>query len=317
MVRSYTVPDWVFIAIALPLTPVWLPILCAHGAYRCLRPKSTNEEQMRRARNANRPPQLPYSRRFHPSTDALPRDDLPASPLLRLPYSVRRQIYSHLFADRYILHITTRPKRLAHTQSLYPSCWAPNQHTRRSAKENPPFSCCIDTDHLDLEILRTCRTVYQEAHPLVYRTNTFAMHHLDALVYFNQCVRPQHLGLIRYLFIEWDMPFVPVPAAPGFQRPYDHETWARVWNIVAVRLTGLEALDLLVRLWMPGVEYEACWLQEVGRVRGLKTFVLDVKYPSVLRLGSGVEVGEENRALRRKVERMVKWPRGQGEPAEI
>ncbi|MCJ1393689.1 hypothetical protein MMC18_006565 [Xylographa bjoerkii] len=317
MARSYTVPDWVIIAIALPLSPIWVPILCAKRAYRCLHPKSTHEEKTLRIRNANRPPQLPYTRRFHPSTDALPSDDFPTSPLLRLPYSVRRQIYAYLFANRYVLHITTRPKRLAHTQSLYPSCWGPNQHIRSSIYQIPPYSCRINTNHLDLEILRTCRTVYQEAHSLVYSTNTFAIHHLDSLIYFNQCVRPQHLAMIRYLHVDWDMPFVPAQPTLGFQRPYDRETWVRFWNIVATRLIGLEALDLTVRLWMSDVEYEGQWLKVVAKVRGLKNFVLEVKYPSVLGLGVGVEIGEENTVLRKKVESMVKWQRGQEEAAEI
>ncbi|MCJ1397259.1 hypothetical protein MMC11_000451 [Xylographa trunciseda] len=317
MTRSYTVPDWLIIAIALPLTPIWVPILCARRAYRCLRPKPTHEEKLLRTRNANRPPQLPYSRRFHPSTDALPSDDLPASPLLRLPYSVRCQIYAYLFTNRYIFHVTTRPKRLAHAQSLYPSYWGPNQHIRSSVQQIPPYSCRINTNHLNLEILRTCRTVYQEAHSSVYSTNTFAIHHLDTLIYFNQCVRPQHLAMIRYLYVDWDMPFVPAPPMGGFQRPYDRETWARFWNIVATRLTGLEAMDLTVRLWMSDVENEGQWLKEVAKVRGLKEFVLDVKYPSVLGLGIDVEIGEENTALRQKVASMVKWQRGREEAEEL
>ena len=68
---------------------------------------------------------------------------------------------------------------------------------------------------------------------------------------------------------------------------------------------------------MPGVEYEGQWLKEVAKVRGLKKFVLEVKYPSVLGLGTGVEIGEENTMLRKKVESMVKWERGRVEPEEI
>ena len=113
------------------------------------------------------------------------------------------------------------------------------------------------------------------------------------------------------------MPFVPAQPVLGFQRPYDRETWLRFWNIVATRLTGLEALDLTVRLWMSDIEDEGQWLNEVGKVRGLKKFVLEVSYPSVQGLGIVVEVGEENHALRRKVASMVKWERGREEAAEI
>ena len=114
------------------------------------------------------------------------------------------------------------------------------------------------------------------------------------------------------------MPFAPgAPGAAVAQRPYDSETWARVWNIVATRLTGLEGLDLTVRLWMAGVEDERPWLGEVAKVRGLKTFVLEVKYPSVLGLGTGVEIGEANARLRREVEKMVKWERGRVAPEGV
>jgi len=143
----------------------------------------------------------------------------------------------------------------------------------------------------------------------VYSTNTFEVNHLENLIYFNQTVRPQHLAMIKYLQVDWDMPFVPVTNPHGlFRRPYDYETWMRFWNIVATRLIGLKALDLVVTVWLWDAEREHKWLQDVAKVRGLKDFVLAINYP---RLGSGddLDVSEKVKEFRREVERKVKLGR--------
>ncbi|MCJ1244945.1 hypothetical protein MMC30_002146 [Trapelia coarctata] len=305
---SCSVPDWLIICIALPLTPIWLPALCLKKGFRCVKKKvDTPEKQEIRRRNATRPPQLPYSRKFNLSTATIPPSCSTTSPLLRLPYSVRRQIYEYLFDNRYIIHITNpKPRRIKHTQCLYPPNWHRNQHIRTSARNHKPLTFRYhQTDHLDIEILRTCRTIYQEAHPLVYSTNTFQFDHLEHLIYFNQTVRPQHLAMIRYLQVDWDMPFVPGTSPHGFRRPYNYETWMRFWNIVATRLVGLKALDLVVRVWLWDVAQEHKWLEDVAKIRGLKEFVLAIKYPEV-GTDDEADVSEETKAFRREVERKVK-----------
>ena len=82
----------------------------------------------------------------------------------------------------------------------------------------------------------------------------------------------------------------------------------RFWNIVATRLIGLKALDLAVRVWLWDIAEEHKWLEDVARVRGLKEFVLAIKYPEV---GGGAEadVGEDTKRFRKEVERKVKTGR--------
>lgn len=82
----------------------------------------------------------------------------------------------------------------------------------------------------------------------------------------------------------------------------------RFWNIVATRLIGLKALDLVVTVWLWDAEREHKWLQDVAKVRGLKDFVLAINYP---RLGSGddLDVSEKVKEFRREVERKVKLGR--------
>jgi hypothetical protein len=310
MTRSCSFPDWLIICIALPLTPIWLPIVCATKGYKCIKYKiDTRENREIRRRNATRPPQLPYSRRFNPSIATLPSDTVECtSPFLRLPYPIRRQIYGYLFDNRYIIHIQTRPKKIIHWHALYPSDWAPKQHIRKSAGFTQPPLEDESPGHMDLEILRTCRTIYQEAHSLVYSTNTFAFHHLDHLIYLNQALRPQHLAMIKYLQIDWDMPFVPQTVTGVFRRPFDGETWVRFWNIVATRLVGLKSLDLAVRVWLWDLAHEHKWLKDVARCRGLKEFILQITYPVA---GDPGEDGDREgvKAVRREVERLVKKPR--------
>jgi hypothetical protein len=286
-------------------------VLCLKTGIRCVKKKvDTPEKQELRRRNATRPPQLPYSRKFNLSTATLPPTSSTSSRLLLLPYSVRRQIYEYLFDNRYIIYITNpEPRRLGHNQAFYPAHWGRTQHIRASAR-SPRLSTCPyqTTTHLDIEILRTCRTIYQEAHPLVYSTNTFQFGHLERLIFFNQTVRPQHLAMIQYLQVDWDMPFIPTVNPRSFRRPYDYETWLRFWNIVATRLIGLKALDLVIRVWLWDEAQEHRWLKNVAEVRGLKEFVMTIQYPEV---GSVEEadLSEETKAFRREVERKVKTGR--------
>lgn len=82
----------------------------------------------------------------------------------------------------------------------------------------------------------------------------------------------------------------------------------RFWNIVATRLIGLKALDLVIRVWLWDVAQEHRWLKNVANVRGLKEFVMTIQYPEV---GSDDEadVSEETKAFRKEVERKVKTGR--------
>ncbi|MCJ1476075.1 hypothetical protein MMC13_004740 [Lambiella insularis] len=301
----FTLSDWAIIGLAIPLSPIWAPLLCIHQVYRCIHPRISQEEKAYRNLHKNRPPPLPYSRKFNLSTTTIPAMTAPISPFLRLPYSVRCQVYECLFLNRCVIHVKHMPKRMAHTHTFYPPTWTADQHIRHNAvSETAPYPCGVCSYYLDLQLLRTCRTVYQEAHPLVYSTNTFAFRELDSLIYFNQCVRPQHLARIRYLQLDWDMVNIPARAT---RRPYDEETWKRVWNIIATRLTGLEAIDLSVRLWVLAFESEKSWLSEVAKIRGLKNFVLQINYPRVaLYEDDGFRVDGDTMAYRLQVAESVK-----------
>ena len=311
MTCSCDIPDWLCLVFILTTTPLWVPIYAAKKTYRCIKPEATDEEQEQKSYIAKRPRRLPYSRQFNPTTATLPDTSNVSSFLLRLPNPVRVQIYSYLFANRYAIHLKHVPKHIRHEHRLYPRRWPSTQHIRASASEMALTTDFIRTpwyNHLDLEILRTCRTVYQEAHHLVYSTNTFAIHNIDVLLYFNQTVRPQHLAMIKYLQVDWDTPFWPW-SDQGNRRPYDAETWYRFWNIVATRLTGLKSLDLTLRIWPYEVEFEQRVLRSVGMVRGLEEFILDIKYPAAVGFDAEGFLDPQIVDMRRKLEKDVKKPR--------
>ncbi|PYH41550.1 uncharacterized protein BP01DRAFT_349046 [Aspergillus saccharolyticus JOP 1030-1] len=148
-------------------------------------------------------------------------------------------------------------------------------------------------------LLRTCRTIYNEASPVLYRTATFDIDDLSTLLAFTDQVNAACLREIRRLQVQV------VPLGGMFDDPrtshsihaHTHSTvlWTTFWERIATRLTGLDELALCIdlgrftttsqgtvvggyKLPLPSSAEgaEAAWARPILRVRGLKCFELAV-----------------------------------------
>lgn len=283
---------WLCVAILVPLTPIWLPVVCAIRCFKNRSRPSFEQMKEKRFRQAHKktPRPLPLRRKYNLSNEdlllATPNTTGP-SPLLRLPYSVRQRIYSHLFANRYIIRVDSLPYRLGSTPIPYPSWWTLDQHTSTdghfSLESFVSYAASGEAERrsLNLSTLRTCKQLYQEAAPLLYATNTFDFSNIPEVLYFSQTVRSHRIASVRYLQLTLEVFMQGGYYSPGSYYPYDLETWKRVWEIIKTNMTGLVELDVELQILSGEFEQEDEWLQPIGALRGLKKCSLYVYHSSM------------------------------------
>ena len=313
MTRSETCLNVCIVCVICPFAPIWLPILVARGFYRRIHPGPSAQEKAFRKRYKDRPQPLPMTR-IHLSQISIAPEHASTSRLLLLPREIRNLIYSYLYVNRFIFRLDKIPHRLTQDHCLYSESWRENQHLRESSSKLSDYPWRFKRESLHLSLLKTCRQIYTEVAPLLYSTNTFKVDDLDLLIYLDQTIRPNRMASIRYLQIVWTFnPRVPFTApVPNLFRPMDDETWVRFWNIIATRMTGLQGLDVAIRLHRGDFKLEKQWLQPVMKIRGLKQFILDINYMAYDIFDSDAEYMKPNAdalKFRRKVAEMVCQPR--------
>lgn len=285
----------------------------------------------------NHPRPLPYHRQFNLSEIALPANTAATSPLLRLPYEIRLQIYSYLLSDRYYIHLDLDPsgRRFVefHRFHLDRSSAIRNVREQNSNTVNDgrifPFRKPILTTELDCDdrnvyvtqeplpcqtigthLMRTCRQLYQECTPLLYSTNTFCIWNLDHLIYLSQTIRPQRLASIRSLQLVLHVS----RKAPTVYVIYNSfATWKQAWKMIAKQMTGLRKLYLVLEFTNTSYEDERlCFLPLVEQVRGLSRLSLWISHYEESNSGAAsanVRPPDELRRYRTEVTEKVCLPR--------
>ena len=134
---------------------------------------------------------------------------------------------------------------------------------RRSKYSNARHfdSCCTrDGPHLDLNLLKTCRSIYSEAALMPYTSNTFVPADLPTLGKFLSSLKPVQLGAIRRMSLEFVI-----------------SAYKEMWNEQCEKLTGLEYLRLELRSQCDQKERDParrliCGHEQALRASGLKVF---------------------------------------------
>ena len=259
------------------------------------------------------------------SGSPLPNNE--AAPFLRLPFELRRQVYSYIFVDRLVIYLEVKPRgrtglRLTQSHVFYsarpemhnrvrpsPTDWKRRYLEWRALRRacvvmySPEKSIEGLDEPLDIGLLRTCRQLYQEGTPLLYGTNTFDIADPGHLIYLYRTVPSFCLVNIRYLQLK--TPELPkyVWKNKGIYGASNKSTWLDVWESIANHMISLRELNLTLNLQYGSWEEEKFWLAPVEHVRGLTVFVLRVDY-------WGAEFAwEERRELRKELSRKVKMPR--------
>lgn len=248
---------------------------------------------------------------------------------LRLPFELRRQIYSHLFVDRFIIYLDVKPRgrtELCLTQShvLYSARSEMPERIRSSSwdwtrvyleQRALPGHGVVDVPSdliegldkpLDIGLLRTCRQIYQEGTALFYGTNTFDIANLEHLLYLNQTVPSYCMANIRYLQLKTALPtYVYKSRSQGCV--LKNTAWPDAWELIANQMTALRELSLTVDLGCAPWEEQKSLLAAVGQVRGLTAFVLNADFYFWF---TRINQWDERREFREELSRKVKLPRG-------
>jgi hypothetical protein len=180
------------------------------------------------------------------------------SPLFtRLPTEIRFMIWADVLGDHF-LHVAQGPKRLvaidcgenSGPETRSHGCWRCT--TASVVMESVSYiDECRRDGYRDghptkpanlLSLLQTCRIIYTETMPILYKTNTFDFNHIDTLVYFQRCILPQRLDQVRFLRLEWYFEYLHVGLA-HMARHRNLTTWSEICDALA-SFTGLQELTL-------------------------------------------------------------------------
>lgn len=173
--------------------------------------------------------------------------------LTRLPSEIRRLIWANVMGG-HLLHVVRAPKRLLaidcnedfgrELKTRHHDCWGFTDAWKPSMGSTPGYYLFPEGDRPAkpanlLPLLQTCRLIYTETIPILYRDNIFDLNHVDTLLYLRQSVLPQRLNQIRFLNLIWDFRY-DASAAPA---PYGIATWLEVCDVLA-SFAGLQELTM-------------------------------------------------------------------------
>ena len=245
-------------------------------------------------------------RRLHPRhwfnskkpPSALDADGLPTSQFLRLPYTIRRRIYSYILADRYIIYLRLKRHgraglRLGQSHTLYPSDEGSRVTFSQDGQFHPkdirryldwrdlPYHGCVrlglpisvfnDNNFdgpLDLALLHTCRQLYLECTPLLYSTNTFNLDRVEDLDYLAQTIPSHGLRLIRFLQImSWS-------AVLSRSENLSESRGYAGQRILTAKMSSLRQLWIELQLDRSSTEDKITNLGPLRKLRGLQEFNL-------------------------------------------
>ncbi|KAF2811796.1 uncharacterized protein BDZ99DRAFT_519043 [Mytilinidion resinicola] len=125
-----------------------------------------------------------------------------------------------------------------------------------------------------LALTKTCRQIYTEAAPLLYKTNTFDFRNLDVLLAFPTTILPDRFQLIRSLTLQFT--FMLARAHRPFQARSAHgkaqkdlEDWQKACALLA-KMKNLRDVAVLLgdrREQQPGEDWKRAALEALGKVR--------------------------------------------------
>ncbi|PYH82121.1 hypothetical protein BO82DRAFT_374228 [Aspergillus uvarum CBS 121591] len=183
-------------------------------------------------------------------------------------------------------------------------------NSRLYAHTHPSLPAHLSTTPASL--LRTCRAIYNEAAPHLYRDATFDVDDLSTWIAFTDQVNPASLGEVRTLSVQ----VVPLDGIPPYSihtHTHNPHLWTAFWHRTTTRCPHLTDLTLCIDLGRftttnnPGTGttgttiiggyklplhagIDAEWLQPiVRRVRGLQRFDLAVTARCEAAARAGVE----------------------------
>ena len=227
--------------------------------------------------------------------------NLPSSAFLQLPYTIRRRIYSYVFADRYIIYFRLKRHgrtglRLGQSHAIYPPLegsrvsfsysWGRERHPidirhYLDWRDLPYHGCAqlvlpatVFEDNnfdgpLDLALLYTCRQLYLECTPLLYSTNTFNITRIEDLDYLAQTIPSHGLRIIRYLQImSWT---AVLSRTEDISEPNRGRAGQR---ILTTKMPSLRELWIELQLDRSSTEDKISNLAPLEKLRGLREFHL-------------------------------------------
>ncbi|PYI18738.1 hypothetical protein BO86DRAFT_448061 [Aspergillus japonicus CBS 114.51] len=281
------------------------------------------------------------------------------SPLFtRLPPEIRSIIWSYVFGEP-VLHLVQIRNQIRHvrcpnpvsaidknrrccpvtaarwrTDVDIPSAASPASPSNSSSSTNKqppntdPNSKLYAHTHPSLpahlsttpaSLLRTCRAIYNEAAPHLYRDATFDVDDLSTWIAFTDQVNPACLGEVRTLSVQV-VPLGGIPAHSIHTHTHNPHLWTTFWHRTTTRCPHLTDLTLCIDLGRftttttptptsnPGTTtviggyklplhagIDAEWLRPiVRRVRGLQRFELAVTARCEAAARAGVEREDES-----------------------
>ncbi|KAL4868149.1 hypothetical protein BDV12DRAFT_170147 [Aspergillus spectabilis] len=244
---------------------------------------------------------------------ARPPNPQTTSPFLtKLPLEIRLMIYEYAFGDE-VVHLVQVKDKIRHvrcnqtTSSLDKNrrcCpitaarWRANDMSAPSSPQDlkqiqsqstnmlyphthPSLPSHLSTSSIPL--LQTCRTIYAESSPILYKNATFDTDDLATFIAFTLSISPAHLAVIKSLAVQWTPVWQPMAGEEHKSSIYSHthndRLWALFWTRVAA-LKGLENMTLSV---------------DLGTISGAPIPALPNLNPGVAAgAGAGAEAGNNN-----------------------
>lgn len=231
---------------------------------------------------AQRPSLLPEPRKKLSQTSRSDHPQ-PLSPLFTiLPSEIRQRVFFYVLGGN-TFHLAHIAKRIVHQRfdNAAPSS-DEEDPTGKMPLQMPPLIEWIDESNriphpgqfssLTISLLQTCRAIYIEAIPILYKSNTFSVNSPLVLLYLHDyALLPQRFSEIRHLhLIPWVYFDNPAHDVGRIHEPYDPETWPRFWDLAANM--GLRSLGLWVEKWGGNEEdctVDADWIQPLLKVKGV------------------------------------------------
>lgn len=140
------------------------------------------------------------------------------SRILQLPHEIKTLIWTYVCGDKLLhVHLDTRDLvtyRICHShdteEAIHKRFMNRGKYTIRSLPEYiDPWmyhsTCAGEKDYLDLRFLRVCKSIYEEAKPIPYRTNTFSFAYPAAFTQFHNTFPRHHKDKVRRLHLHMQM----------------------------------------------------------------------------------------------------------------
>ncbi|KAF2185867.1 hypothetical protein K469DRAFT_575050 [Zopfia rhizophila CBS 207.26] len=162
---------------------------------------------------------------------------------------------------------------------------------------------CRRLDHHLLSFLTTCRRMYSEAIPILYKSHTFSLLHATHLLYLPNRIPIPRINTLRTLRLRWTiraLPYFRRPMSKKYAYPEDTANWQRAWQIIA-SMNGLR--DLYVVLVDSNNIWEQKWLEMEGQLLEPVKLVIQPRWFELwlpyARSGVGWDMGGSSCRLRK------------------